>query len=1076
MNKNIIYSSVINYLKQQNKNLLTNESNEGPTEYTYRTPLTNLLHKLIPGLNFFMEPKHINNNAPDYAIRKNDLNIGFIETKLPGADLSNKKYQEQFNRYKNAFNYIIFTDYLKFRIYHKHTLLTIINLGDLVPKNGHNEIYINAMPSSEDKQHLIHETVSLIQYIKSMKPQKIINGNQLSKIMSNQTLILADTTLHALKYDERSHELSNLVRLFNEFKKYLINNINEATFADYYAQTITYGLFSAKLNIPNSQSFNLISAKSSIPNTDPLLKKLFDNITDNNSNKQIQWVINILLSTFKYTNLSKILAHFASKKDPILYFYENFLSQYNQKERKELGVWYTYKEVCGFIVKSIDYSLEHDLNITDGLTCPDSIQIKEKDPSSNGKEITKFIPKVQILDPAVGTGTFLTECIKQMRTHFNSLAEWVSFANKQLLDQLNAFEILIVPYTIAHLKLYYTLKKYTHNSMNFDNKRFNIYLTNSLSGTYGTIDMFANELATERELADSIKVYHPIMAIMGNPPYNGRLSQNKNKWIDNLMNDYKIHLGERSVKGVDDDYVKFIRIAEHYINRNGKGVVGYITNNSYLDGPACRVMRNHLATTFDDIYIINLNGNSYNKLRDKNGHIDQNIFNIEHVGVSIVLFIKNNKNTNKYAKIHYTSILGSRKKKLNLLANKSMINFKNKFITWDYKENNDFKPQTYIKNDHYSSFISIKEIFKIYDNGITTGNDKFTISNTKSNELEIINDLENLSINQIRKKYSSAKDRKKRGWKLYSAINDIKAHHTHSSRRITKIEVRPLDYKYTVITRPTKVRKDTTGFLLWPRWDSSSLMILNGKDNDIPLGLIVPRRVTSGGLYNHALITNSPISHRILGGKNGGGFLCPIQDSYSIPHKNEFSDKFLIKLSHILGDSYKHPNYNQRKNILSWIISILWAPQFVHKYNTRLKISFPCIPLPHNKREFKAIIPIGNDLINAFILNKTKKYQSSKFVDGNKDTIKVSMAKNRKYNRNTQRLYINRHQYFTNVSLKQMNFFIGGYNTIKKWLSDRTNKTIQYTDINAFYSILGSINLISRCQHRLSTLDFIYNF
>src|SRR5665648_180281 len=340
--------------------------------------------------------------------------------------------------------------------------------------------------------------------------------------------------------------------------------------------------------------------------------------------------------------------------DPVIHFYEDFLKEYDPELRKKMGAYYTPLPVVNFIIRSVDYILQKEFNLPNGLADTSKLP--------NSKH------RVQILDPAVGTGTFISATIRTIYERLKKqgqVGRWPSYVHNDLLPRLHGFELMMAPYTIAHLKLSLAFKKTGFWKFH---RRLGIYLTNSLEQSEAQQNLlsfgFAESIAEEAREADKIKRETPIMVIIGNPPYSIS-SQNKSKWILQLIKDYKTGLNERKIN-LDDDYIKFIRFAEHFIEKNKSGIVAMITNNSFIDGITHRQMRKHLLETFDDIYILDLHGNSKKKEKAPNGGKDENIFNIQ-IGVSINIFVRKNERKEKLGTVYHAELYGKREDKFKAL-------------------------------------------------------------------------------------------------------------------------------------------------------------------------------------------------------------------------------------------------------------------------------------------------------------------------------------------------------------------------------------------------------------------------
>ena len=368
------------------------------------------------------------------------------------------------------------------------------------------------------------------------------------------------------------------------------------------------------------------------------MRKLFGYIAGPDIDERIIWVVDALADIFRATDVADLLKNFGSstqQTDPIIHFYETFLAEYDPKLRKARGVWYTPEPVVNFIVRAVDDILKTEFNLPDGLADRSKTKVKV---NVQGKIVEQEVHKVQILDPAAGTGTFLAEIIKQVYKKFTAQqGSWSSYVEEHLIPRLNGFELLMASYAMAHLKLDLLLTETGYKPKK--QQRLKVYLTNSLEEHHpDTGTLFANWLSTEANEANHIKRDTPVMVVLGNPPY-AVSSSNKSDWIQNLIADYKKDLNERKIN-LDDDYIKFIRFGEHFIEKNGEGILAYISNNSFIDGITHRQMRKHLLESFDKIYILDLHGNSKKKEISPDGSEDENVFDIM-TGVSINIFVKN---------------------------------------------------------------------------------------------------------------------------------------------------------------------------------------------------------------------------------------------------------------------------------------------------------------------------------------------------------------------------------------------------------------------------------------------------
>lgn len=604
-------------------------------EHAYRVPLQNLLNSLLPkGFTIVNEPARIACGAPDYIILHGDVPMAFMEAKdLDDRDLDgNREHREQFERYKNSLNNIVFTDYLDFHLYIGGEFQDAVRLAEI---RG-NKIVVNEANEEPFLQ--------LVSRLVNSKPQKITSPVKLAKVMASKARMLAQVIEKALDNDpEGTSELAQQMKVFKEL---LIHDLNNKTFADIYAQTIAYGLFSARLNDTTPDDFSRMEANTLIPKSNPLLRKIFNDIAGFNIDNRIEWIVDDLVEAFRATDMDTVMKDFGEttkRNDPMMHFYEDFLDQYDPQTRARRGVYYTPQPVVDFIVRAVDDILKRDFNLPMGLADSSMIDHEVVNDQYSGKKgesktMKKRIHRVQILDPATGTGTFLATVIRQIHANMEGQwGAWDSYVEQHLLPRLNGFELMMASYTIAHLKLGMVLREtgFTQQS----DKRLRVYLTNSLEEhNADTGTLFSAAISNESNEASYIKRDTPVMVMIGNPPYSVS-STNNSDYIQRLLNDYKKNLNERNIQPLSDDYIKFIRLGQEYICKTGEGILAFICNNSFIDGIIHRQMRKELMRTFDKIYILDLHGNARKKETAIDGSKDENVFDIMQ-GVSINIFVK----------------------------------------------------------------------------------------------------------------------------------------------------------------------------------------------------------------------------------------------------------------------------------------------------------------------------------------------------------------------------------------------------------------------------------------------------
>ena len=698
-------------------------------EHSYRPALKELLQSMLPNMVVTNEPARFECGAPDFIIsRENDnLPVFFVEAKDVGdTDLDGNResqHKEQFDRYKQALDHIFFTDYLDFHLYENGEFVDSVRIADIKGDR------IVAIIEAEDK------FLGLVQHVANSAMQRITSASKLAKLMAGKARLLSNIIETAMSDNAQTYDNDNLQGQYNAFKNVLIHDLGPAEFADIYAQTIAYGMFAARLHDDTPESFSREEAARLIPKTNPFLRQFFNHLAGNDLDQRIAWVVDDLVSLFAATDIQRVMTSYGKNKlhhDPMIHFYEDFLAEYNPELRRSKGVWYTPQPVVGFIVRAVDEILQREFGLKEGLADYSTTdrqvaaeQSHDKRTKDGMKHIMKSFHRVQILDPATGTGTFLAEVINQIYDRFrNQQGIWQQYVEDYLIPRLHGFEILMASYAVAHLKLDMLLSEtgYQHKT----DKRLQVYLTNSLEESNNEPrSLFSQWLAREAAEANVIKRDYPVMVIIGNPPYSIS-SQNKGKWISNLIADYKKNLNERNIQPLSDDYIKFIRLGQYYVEKNGEGVLAFICNNSFLDGIIHRQMRKELMRVFDKIYIINLHGNSRKKETAPNDDKDENVFDIMQ-GVSINILCRNPKSSSSNCQIFNYDLYGSREDKYKFLDSHQISD-----ILWTKLTPKEpqlfFVPKDFSLQAEYDNYFSLDKLMPIKTIGVATYNDNELVS------------------------------------------------------------------------------------------------------------------------------------------------------------------------------------------------------------------------------------------------------------------------------------------------------------------------------------------------------------
>lgn len=982
------------YIKQINEQYKTGNARE----HSYRPMLQQLLTDMLHGFIVTNEPARISCGAPDYIISRGNMPVFYIEAKdINDNDLDgNNQHREQFDRYKQSLDHVIFTDYLDFHLYENGEWIRNVRLAEIQGNN------IRLL------QQNVEDFNSLVAHIADTHPTPITSATRLAQQMAAKARTLATTINRAFELAENNEEEAEnnqqLQSQLEAFRHVLIHDLSSKDFADIYAQTIAYGMFAARLHDDTPDTFSRQEAASLIPKSNPFLRQIFQSIAGYDLDERIAWVVDDLVNIFLATDIKKVMRTYSHNNlhhDPMIHFYEDFLSEYNPKLRKSKGVWYTPQPVVQFIVQAVDEILQKDFNLTKGLADSSMIEHEVINPAyepsrpsrgnRNPRTITRSMHRVQILDPATGTGTFLAETINRIYDRFRGMqGMWQGYVTDHLIPRLHGFELLMASYAVAHLKLDMLLSE-TGFSQSNNQKRLKIYLTNSLEECHpDTGTLWAAWLSNEASEANHVKRDCPVMVMIGNPPYNGE-SKNKGEWIMRLMESYKkepggeVQLNEKNPKWINDDYVKFIRLAQDYVERNGDGVIGYINPHGFLDNPTFRGMRWNLLKTFDKIYTINLHGNSKKKELCPDGSIDENVFDITQ-GVSINLFVKTGKKAkNKLGRIFYYDLYGKREDKYTFLSN-------TKFSEVEYQELKPvepmyfFVPKNFEFQEEYDRGIYIANLISSNSMGVTTGCDKELVSMNKF----------------------------------------------------------PNENNFPYCYRPFDTQ--------WINYDLSKIarsrekIMCHLKRNNIALGLIKVNSSTDN-LFK-IFVTNGLTDKTLLSSKDNVNVF-PLY-----LYKEEFGTE--QKIPNINAEEWQKFNNavgrdTTPEELLDYIYAVLYSPMYRERYKEFLKVDFPRIPLPHSAEEFEYFAELGQQLIDLHLMKNANNWTlETKFPESGSQKVEQASRKENK-------IFINDTQYFSNVSDIAWSFYIGGYQPAQKWLKDRKGCILSYDDLMHYRQIIHAL-------------------
>jgi len=1046
-------------------------------EHSYRGDLQALLESMLDDVLVTNEPARVACGAPDYILTKDGVPIGFIEAKDIGdPDLAGKKAnKEQFDRYKSTHDPFIFTDYLDFHFYASGEFMTSVRIADIIDGK------------IEPKPEKFDEFKDLIIDFATFGGQTIRSAAKLSKMMAGKARLLSTIIENALTMDaaEEADQVSEpanttLREQLAAFRNVLMHDIDAKKFADIYAQTIAYGMFAARLHDPTLESFSRQEAAELIPKTNPFLRKLFQYIAGYDLDDRIAWVVDALADIFRATDVSDLLQDFGKstgQHDPVIHFYETFLAEFDPDLRKKRGVWYTPEPVVNFIVRAVDDILQDEFGLKDGLadTSKTTVTVDTKtedEQSPTGyKRTEQEVHKVQILDPAAGTGTFLAEVIKHIYGRFpGQEGIWRGYVEDHLIPRLNGFEILMASYAMAHLKLDMLLRE--TGVEREPSKRFRVYLTNSLEEHHpDTGTLFAGWLSHEANEANHVKRDTPVMVVMGNPPYSVS-SSNKGEWIQDLIQDYKEGLQEKSLNSLSDDYVKFIRYGQHFVEKNGEGILAYISNSSFIYGLVHRKMRADLLDTFDKIFILDLHGDSKKQEKTMDGKKDENVFDIRQ-GVSINIFIKNNIKSDKRANLYYYDLLGDRQGKYSFLLENALSS-----TEWEELNPNPpynfFVPKDFEVGTQYNEWPLLTDIFPVNSLGIEFGSKKYLISPSK---IELKKFVKNYLLNSEvtnRKLQNKFGLKTTSGWR-FENLREQSLEEGYKSQLVKECLSSPFSTEFTyhskILRRP---QIDILRNLHSPNFALLTLRQTRASEQDC--FFITDKIYSKDAISIVDRVTGFPL------------YLYPDSDQQTIDGNAErrpnLDPEIVGEIADNLGLKFTPEKQDTDGtfapiDLLDYIYAVLHSPSYRDKYKEFLKIDFPRVPYPDDPEVFWRLVDLGGELRRIHLLEHpvVDEFITTYPVDGdNRITHRLTktdpgFVKENKDDENGK-IRINDQQYFGDVPETAWEFYIGGYQPAQKWLKDRRDRTLDYEDIAHYQKIIVALMETDRLMGEIEEIEF----
>jgi len=997
-------------------------------------------------------PKKTEAGNPDFRVWDGKENIvGYIEAKKPGENLNLIEDSEQLKRYLKTFPNVILTDFYEFRLYRSGILIdkTFVARSALARKGIH--------PPIENEEKFI----ALLSKFFAFSLPKVTTAEQLARELAIRTRFLRDEVI-SVEMEQQQKGKGELYGFFETFKKFLISHLTEKDFADLFSQTITYGMFAARTR--SAGGFNRKLAYDLIPKTIGILRNVFRFVSQGDLPTHMEVMIDDIAEVLNAADVKNILQGYykAGKgEDPIVHFYETFLSEYDPATREKRGVYYTPEPVVRYIVRSVHELLKTRFNLDDGLA---------------SREVT-------LLDPAGGTLTFPAEAIKlAVKEYTGKYGEGGvnKLLSEHILKNFYAFELMMAPYAIGHIKMSFLLEELGYAMK--DTERFKLYLTNTLDieDLSQTQIPGLESLSDESHEAGKIKKDEPILVIMGNPPYSAN-SANYNDWTEKLLKEdldgaqsyYKIDgapLKEHNPKLLQDDYVKFLRFAQWKTHKAGKGIVGMITNHGYLSNVTFPGMRQSLMRTFNEIFILDLHGDSQKKEKTPDGGKDENVFDITK-GTAIAIFVK--KPDTEGCTIYHRDIFGLREEKYQWLD-------ENKLNIQDYEILTPVTPwYFFIKRDtkeieHYNRWMSIPEIFPINSTGIKTHRDDFVIAFQASELENKLRQFKNMKFPKefIQKAYNI---KETATFKIEIARKNLN-NDIELFEKITPISYRPFDSRFIIysddlIDRP---RREVMQHFL--KGNMAINVVRQVKASDEWMHSLISDEITescyisnktSEVCYSFPLYLYQPEQKKKRHGSQSMMLFEPEQE-YG---KGGKKPNIAPTVFEMLQEAYTPLSFRRGaggvvipEQILYYCYAVLYSNAYRQKYAEFLKIDFPRIPFTSDYKLFLQLADLGEELAQLHLLkSKSLNNPMVKYKRLGEDLIEKP-----KYDEKNSCVFINGTKYFKGIEPGMWEYHIGGYQVLEKYLKDRKGR--QMSDPATYCKIATAIAGTIKIQERIDLL------
>jgi len=956
---------------------------------------------------------------------------GYVEAKRPGANLDAAEESEQMQRYREAFPNVLLTDFYELRRYRQKE-----PVERAVLENPLARFYADRLTADEVKGEAA--VTGLLDRFLDFAAPRPGSAAALAVGLARRARLL-ETAIEELLAEDGG-ATSELAGLYYAFSEYLIHGLTRREFADLYAQTLVYGLLAARWYAPDD--FSLRTVLDHIPRGNGILRDLFRYIAlaePPEPRPRLAWIVDDVVELLAASPVARLLEnrHGGAARDPILHFYETFLAQYDRGLRKRRGVYYTPRQLAGYVVRSVDGLLRQRLGRPDGL-------------ADGG---------VTLLDPAAGTLTFVAEACRVAIEGYrdrHGAGSVAALLRDHLLCDFHAFELMLAPYAIGHLKMGLLLAA-AGVPLPAD-RRFPLFLTNALelSELVQTNLPGMAALSRESQAAGRIKKETRIAVVLGNPPYSGH-SYNRSAEIVDLLKRfpdfperdegyYRVDgraLQERNLKWLQDDYVKFLRFAQWKIEQNGWGVVGFVTNHSYLDNSTFRALRRSLLRTFDEIYLLDLHGNRKKGDRAADGGRDENVFPGVEQGVAICLLVKlpGPRRPGVETRVFRADRQGRAAEKLawledNALATTRWTEISPRPPTYAFVRRLADSPRI---EEEYRRGVSLPEIFPRHSVGVVTARDAFVLDFSRP-ELEAKVLAFRVAQGQVFPREWGLEDRG--GFSVVRAQRQARDDERWRER-FTEILYRPFDVRHLfdadyLVARPRRQLMDHMG-----RPGSNLGLVCPAQHKEEPGALVTDR------IAGHKAVSAYDIN-----------YVFPLYLKTDLLGRTPNVAPGLLER---LGEA--HGREPSPEALLAYVYAVLYSRAYRERYGFLLRQGFPRLPLTRDGDRFAALAALGAELIDLHLLRAPLLATPGSRLEPAGSGI---LGKKRDYRPEEGRVYVNAEgQFFDGITPEVWAYRIGGYQVLDRWLGSRAGRTLGQCEQEAFWKTVAALERTLEVERRI---------